>query len=132
MTRWTRWLKAGTLLAAAVCLWSCVAPILTVPPPGAVSFTPATVVDGSTGDQKTVWITQGGAVSQAANAVYFVFNKRLGSGVIATARNDGSFLAPAMDGDPGDPVLIYYRMPSGVYSDSACLLLSADPPKSCL
>ncbi len=132
MTRWRRWLKLGTLVAATACLWSCVAPILTVPPPGAVSFTPATVVDGSTGDQKTVWITQGGPVSQAANAVYFVFNRRLGSGVIATARNDGSFVAPAMDGDPGDPVLVYYRMPSGGYSDSTCLLLSADPPKSCL
>lgn len=132
MTRWRSWLKLGTLLAAAACLWSCVAPILTVPPPGAVSFTPAAVVESSTGEQKTVWITQGGPVPQAANAAYFVFNRRLGSGVIATARNDGSFLAPEMDGDPGDPIVIYYRMPNGAYSDSTCLLLSPDPPKSCL
>ncbi len=123
MTRWRRWLRLGTLLAAAAGLWSCVAPILTVPPPGAVTFTPAFVTDAS-GTQKKVWTTEGGPLEQASNAAYFVFNRRLGNGVIATARDDGSFTAPSMDGEDNDRILIYYRTPTGDYSDSACVLLS--------
>jgi hypothetical protein len=59
-----------------------------------------------------------------------VFNQRLASGVIATARNDGSFVAPQMDGNRDDQILIYYRTPGGDYSDSTCLLLEdgASPP----
>ncbi len=132
MTRWGRWLRVGTLLAAAGGLWSCVAPILTVPPPGAVTFTPATVVDSSTGVQKTVWTTQGGPQEQAALAEFYVFNRRLSSGVIATAQADGSFTAPPMDGAEQDPIVIYYRTPGGDYSDSICRLLSsAAVPESC-
>jgi hypothetical protein len=131
MTRWGRWLRLGTLLAVAGCLWSCVAPILTVPPPGTITFTPATVIDASTGAQKTVWTTQGGPIEQASLAQYSVINQRLGSGVIATAQVDGSFTAPAMDGVKGDPIVIYYRTPSGDYSDSTCVLLSEDAPASC-
>jgi hypothetical protein len=132
MTRWRRWLRLGTLLATAAGLWSCVAPILTVPPPGAVTFTPAVITDAS-GVQKTVWTTDGGPLEQAANATYFVLNRRLGSGVIATARNDGAFTAPPMDGVLKDPILIYYRTPTGDYSDSTCVLLSdGATPGSCL
>lgn len=132
MTRLGRWLRLGTLLAATGCLWSCVAPILTVPPPGSVTFTPATVVDGSTGAQKTVWTTQGGPLEQASLAQYYILNQRLASGVIATAAADGSFIAPAMDGVKDDPIVIYYRTPSGDYSDSTCVLLSDAPaPASC-
>jgi hypothetical protein len=132
MTRWGRWLRLGTLLAASAGLWSCVAPILTVPPPGAITFTPAVVADGATGAQKTVWTTQGGPVEQAAQARYFIFNQRLATGVIATARDDGSFTAPQMDGTQDDPIVIYYRTPAGDYSDSICVLLSDAPvPASC-
>ncbi len=132
MTRWGRWLKLGTLLGAAGCLWSCVAPILTVPPPGEVTFTPATVVDSSTGAQKTVWTTQGGPEEAASLAKFYVFNQRLASGVIATAQPDGSFTAPPMDGAEQDPIVIYYRTPAGDYSDSICRLLSSlAAPESC-
>lgn len=130
MTRCRRWLRLGTLLAAAG-LWSCVAPILTVPPPGAVTFTPAVVTDAS-GTQKTVWTTEGAPLAQAAHAAYFVINLHLGSGVIATARDDGSFTAPPMDGEPKDQIQIYYRTPTGDYSEPSCVLLSADAePGSC-
>jgi hypothetical protein len=122
----------GTLLAAAGGLWSCVAPILTVPPPGAITFTPAAVVDASTGQQKTVWITQGGPLQEAALAQFYIINQRLASGVIVTAQADGAFTAPAMDGMKDDPIFIYYRTPSGDYSDSICDLLSDAPvPASC-
>lgn len=124
MTRWRRWLRLGTLLAAAAGLWSCVAPILTVPPPGAVTFTPAVITDAS-GTQKTVWTTEGGPLEQASKAKYYVFNQRLGNGVIATARDDGSFTAPPMDGADNDSIVIDYRVPTGDYSDSACFSLSA-------
>ncbi|HSS38008.1 MAG TPA: hypothetical protein VLT58_04505, partial [Polyangia bacterium] len=92
-------MRLGTLLAAAAGLWSCVAPILTVPPPGAVTFTPAVVMDAS-GTQKTMWTTESGPLEQAAKAKYYIFNQRLRNGVIATAADDGSFTAPQMDGAP--------------------------------
>ena len=123
MTRWRRWLRLGGLLAGAAGLWSCVAPILTVPPPGAVTFTPAFVTDAG-GTQKQVWTTEGPPLEQAANARYYILNLRLQNGVIATAREDGSFTAPPMDGADKDKVSIYYRTPTGDYSDSACVLLS--------
>jgi hypothetical protein len=125
-----RSIRIGTLLAACTLLWACVAPILTVPPPGAqISFTAAVITDGG-GVQRTVWTTQGGPVAQAAFADYFVLDEALGSGVIATARADGSFMAPAMDGTVNDHVLVYYRTPAGDYSESLCVLLTAgsSPP----
>jgi len=132
MTRWGRWLRLGTLLTAAGGLWSCVAPILTVPPPGAVTFTPAAVVDVATGAQKTVWTTKGGPLQEASLAQFFIVNQRLASGVIATAQADGSFTAPAMDGMADDQIVIFYRTPGGDYSDSICDLLSdAAVPASC-
>jgi hypothetical protein len=129
MTRTFRWLRLAALAPGALFLWSCVAPILTVPPPASVTFIPATLTDAS-GAQRTVWTTQGGPIAQAANAEFFILNQRLASGVIATALNDGSFVAPQMDGDPDDQIVIYYRTPGGDYSDSTCLLLEegASPP----
>jgi hypothetical protein len=126
-----RWLKMGTLLGAASLLWSCVAPILTVPPPGAVAFE-LTVLTASDGTQQKFWVTSGGPLEQAANATYFVLDRTVGGGVIATARNDGSFTAPPMLGSEGDQVLVYYRTPFGDYSDSLCVLLgTAASPAGC-
>jgi hypothetical protein len=125
----SRSIKIGTLVAGAALLWSCVAPILTVPPPSQISFSSALVADAS-GAQQTVWTTQGGALPQAAQATYYVFDRTLGAGVIATAHADGSFTAPAMAGTANDPILVYYKTPDGDYSDSICVLLSAgtSPP----
>ena len=117
-----RWLKLGTLLGASALLWSCVAPMFPVPPPSEVGFASKAVIDGD-GSVHTEWIASGGPVEQAANADYYVFDTTVGDGVIATARNDGSFTAPAMQGNPGDRVLVNYRTPYGVYSDSLCVLL---------
>jgi hypothetical protein len=129
MGKLVRWLRIGLLVPGTLFLWSCVAPILTVPPPAAITFIPATVTDDS-GTQRTVWTTQGGALDQAANAIYYVYNRRLTSGVFTTAQSDGSFVAPPMDGNQDDQILIYYRTPTGDYSDSACVLLEAgaSPP----
>ncbi len=120
-----RWLKLGTLLCASALLCACPAPILTVPPPAAVAFT-TTVLTDSTGAPQTLWLASGAALEQAANASYFVFNRTEGQGVIATARNDGSFTAPAMAGNANDQVLVYYKTPFGDYSDSVCVLLTTD------
>ncbi len=121
-----RWLKIGTLLGASALLWSCVAPILTVPPPGAIAFE-SMVLTASDGTQQTFWIASGGPLEQAANATYFVYDRTLGGGVIATGRNDGSFTAPPMLGNDKDQVLVYYKTPFGDYSDSLCVLLGASP-----
>jgi hypothetical protein len=127
-----RWLKLGTLLCASGLLWACTAPIISVPPPDSVAFATSTVTDAS-GTAQTVWIASGGPVEQAANAQYYVFNGTAGQGVIATGRNDGSFTAPPMGGTKNDHVLIYYKTPFGDYSDSVCVLLTADasPAPAC-
>ena len=126
-----RWLKMGTLLGGSALLWSCVAPILTVPPPNEISFE-STMLTASDGTPQTFWIASGGLLPEAANATYFVFNRTLGGGVIATGRNDGSFTAPPMQGNPSDQVLVYYKTPFGDYSDSLCVLLGVGAsPAAC-
>ena len=117
-----RWLKMGTLLGASALLWSCVAPILTVPPPSEIAFE-STMLTASDGTLQTFWIASGGPLEQAANGTYYVFDRTLGGGVIATARNDGSFTAPPLQGNDKDLVLVYYKTPFGDYSDSLCVLL---------
>ena len=130
--RHRRWLKLGTLLCASALLWACNAPILTVPPPSAVGFT-TTMVTDSTGTPQTFWIASGGPIQQAANADYFVIDRTLGQGVIATGRNDGSFTAQPMVGNQNDQVVVYYKTPFGDYSDSVCVLLTTDasPAPAC-
>ena len=126
-----RWLKMGTLFGASALLWSCVAPTFPVPPPDQISFE-STTLTASDGTQQTLWIASGAALEQAANATYFVFNRTLGAGVIATAHNDGSFTAPPMQGKQSDQVLVYYRTPFGDYSDSLCVLLGTGAsPATC-
>jgi hypothetical protein len=119
-----RLLKLATLLSAFALLWACNAPFIPVPPPGA-TFTSALVDDGA-GGQKTVWSTHGLPSSNAAFAIYFVFNEQTGSGIIATAGMDGTFTGTPMDGTLGDHVQLSYRTPNGDYSDSTCLLLTTD------
>jgi hypothetical protein len=125
-------LKWGMLLGSAGLLWSCVAPILTVPPPSEVAFSTAVIVDQATGVQQTEWIASGGKVPEAANGVYLIKDQTMGGeGVIAPAANDGSFTAPPMQGNMGDRVLISYQTPYGDYSDSLCVLLAAGSPSAC-
>ncbi|HLK88827.1 MAG TPA: hypothetical protein VKZ18_02975 [Polyangia bacterium] len=119
-----RFLKLGMLLGGSALLWSCVAPILTVPPPNEIAFSTEMITDSS-GAPQTEWIASGGPLPQAANADYYVFNRTQGQGVIASAKNDGSFTAPPMQGNTNDQVLIYYKTPFGDYSDSLCVLLVA-------
>jgi hypothetical protein len=126
-----RWMKLAALLVAFTGLGACIAPILTVPPPGAADLAFAsTVVTDADGGQKTVWIAQGGPLPQAALATYYLRNRTLAEGVFATARADGSFISPQMDGKPNDPIQIYYVTPAGDYSVSICVLLTegSSPP----
>jgi hypothetical protein len=115
-------LKLATLLSVLVVLWSCNAPFIPVPPPGA-TFTSELVTDSS-GTQKTIWVAHGLPSTNAAFAVYFVFNERLGTGIIATAGADGTFTGMAMDGALDDHIQLSYRTAAGDYSDSICLLLT--------
>jgi hypothetical protein len=124
-----RFLLLGPLLGGAALLWSCVAPILSVPPPGAIAFTTTVVVDQSTGLSQMEWIASGPKLAQAANGVYLIKNESLGGeGVIAPAANDGSFTAPPMPGSMNDHVLVSYQTPYGDYSDSLCVLLAVGSP----
>src|SRR5262249_7050857 len=119
-----RLLKLATLLGALTIFWACNAPFIPVPPPGA-TFTSALVDDGM-GGQKTVWVTHGLPSSNAALATYYVYNQRLGTGIIATAGPDGTFTGMPMDGMLNDRIDLSYQTPGGDYSDSLCLLLTTD------
>jgi hypothetical protein len=119
-----RWIKIGTLLLAFVGLGACIAPILSVPPPGAMQISFESQVDTDVdGGQTTFWTTEGGPLPQAALATYYVRNRRLEAGVFAPAGEDGSFKAQPMEGTAGDPIQIYYVTPAGDYSESICVLL---------
>jgi hypothetical protein len=126
-----RLLKLATLVAGSALFWACTAPVFPVPPPGSISFTSAVVTDNANSTTKTVWTGQGGPLEQAANATYYLLNRTMGTGVITTAHNDGSFTTPDMDGNQGDQVLVYYKTPVGDYSDSACVLLAPGPASVC-
>lgn len=128
-----RWAKIGSLILAVAGLGACVAPILTVPPPGAASITFASYLstDSSTGAQKTLWQTQGGPLPPAALATYYLRDEALGAGVFTTAQADGSFTVRDMDGAPGDQVLVYYVTPGGDYSESVCLILNEGTASKC-
>jgi hypothetical protein len=117
-----RLVRLATLLGAFTLIWACNAPFIPVPPPGA-NFTTMLVTD-SAGTQRTVWITHGLPSGDAAFAQFFVYNERLGSGVIATANANGTFTGMPMEGAMDDRILINYQPPGGDYSDSICLLLT--------
>jgi hypothetical protein len=126
-----RWMRLAALLAAFTGLGACIAPILTVPPPGAADLAFASmVITNADGGQKTVWTAQGGPLPQAALATFYLRNRTLTEGVFTTARADGSFTSPEMDGKPSDPIQIYYVTPAGDYSVSICVLLTegSSPP----
>lgn len=164
--RLLRRIKLTTLLLGAAGLGACVAPILTVPPPGAaeIGFSIYSAVgDGGTvagdsgtaaGDSGTaagdagtaagdagtaagggvkLWTAHGGPWPDAARATYYLRDRALQSGVIATANADGSFLAQPMEGTERDRIQIYYVTPAGDYSESICVLLTAgsSPLEAC-
>ena len=126
-----RLLKIATLVTGSALFWACTAPVFPVPPPGSVSFSADTVTDQNTGATRMVWTGQGGALPEAANATYYLLDRSMGTGVIATAHNDGSFTVHDMDGNQGDQVLVYYKTPVGNYSDSICVLLASGPASLC-
>jgi hypothetical protein len=159
-SRRLRRIKLTTLLVGAAGLGACVAPILTVPPPGAAEIG-FSIYSGAAGDGGTVagdggtvagdagaavgdagtaasggvklWIAHGGPLPAAAGATYYLRDRALQSGVIATADADGSFTAQPLEGTERDPIQIYYVTPAGNYSESICVLLTDDssPPPVC-
>jgi hypothetical protein len=130
-SRHLRRIKLTALFLAFAGLGACVAPILTVPPPGVAqigfSFRSTTDADGG---PRTVWTAQLGPLPSAALATYYLRNRSLEQGVFGSASADGSFTSPELDGTAGDPIQIYYVTPAGDYSESICVLLTAgsSPP----
>jgi hypothetical protein len=116
--------RLALTLAGVTAIWACNAPFIPVPPPGNISFSSELSADG----QKTVWITRGGPSSQAASAVFYVYDSDQLAGVITHAAPDGSFVSTPMDGNMNDHVHIYFRAPSGDYSPETCRLLVEGVP----
>jgi hypothetical protein len=119
--------RLAATLGVAALAWACNAPFIPVPPPGAISFTSETLTDSS-GVQKTLWITRGGANAFAGSALFFVFDQNQQAGVITTALPDGSFMTAPMEGAAGDRVVIYFQRPQGDYSPSTCRLITDGVP----
>jgi hypothetical protein len=119
--------RLGALLGAVSVLWACNAPSFPVPPPN------PTFSQGATA---TSWITTGPAFTPAANARYSIVNVSSAqpAGVILTANADGSYVAPAINGNVDDHIVIYYETPNGDFSEAICRLLEtgqSDPTKAC-
>lgn len=92
----------------------------------------AELVSDSTGNSKTVWITQGKPDARASLATFYIVDDNLQTGVIVEAKADGSYTAPAMDGTRGDRVFLYYVTQSGSTSETVCRqLVEGDPAPIC-
>lgn len=131
--RHLRRIKLTALFLAFAGLGACVAPILTVPPPGAsqIGFSSRITTDAD-GGARTVWTAQLGPLPSAALATYYLRNRSLQEGVFGAAAADGSFITRELDGTAGDPIQIYYVTPAGDYSESICVVLTAgSSPPAC-
>jgi hypothetical protein len=122
-------LRLGRLLACClgvVALWACGPVYIPVPPPSQIAFTSEAFTDAA-GTSHTLWITAGGQNGNAANGTFYITDLERGSGVIARANADGSFVANPMEGIAGEHIAIYFQEVSGRDSVTACVLLSELP-----
>jgi hypothetical protein len=115
----------GACIAVAAVL-ACGPVYIPVPPPEAM-FTKELLTDPG-GMPQTFWITTGVANEDAASARFFIYDLESGSGVIVTARADGSYDAPPLRGEMGDRVSVYYEDLEGQRSAANCLILSEQRP----
>ena len=114
------WLPTIVLAAA---LAGCVTPSIPVPPPDPQAMT--FEVDATSG---TATFSYRGDVSLAGATVY-VFDRRLGQGVIDTAHADGSVgPTPPFAAAPGDDVDVTFQL--GEQSEGTCVVLAAGTPSS--
>jgi hypothetical protein len=107
----------------AIAVGACVTPSIPVPPPDPQQMSFA--LDGTGG---TATFAYSGDPNLGGDTVY-VFNRRVGKGVIDTARVDGSigptdpFVAAA-----GDPIEVTFQQ--GDQAQSTCVLLKSGTPSS--
>ncbi len=147
-----RRIKLTALLVGAAGLGACVAPILTVPPPGAAEIgfsiysaagdggtvagdggTAASDAGMASGGEK-LWIAKGGPLPPAALATYYLRQPSAAErGHRDRQRRRLVHVTADMEGTDGDPIQIYYVTPAGDYSESICVLLSAgsSPLEAC-
>jgi hypothetical protein len=128
--------RAGRLVACCVAvasIWACGPVFIPVPPPvpGAPSFTAELVTDPS-GQQTQRWRATGGPEPRASKGTYYLIDEARHTGVIVTAADDGSYMAPPMEGAEGDRVLLYYADTHGQFSDTTCAILSERRPAAAL
>jgi hypothetical protein len=121
-----RLLRLLSCCVGAVTLWACGPVYIPVPPPGQISFTSEAFTDAA-GNTQTLWITSGGPNGNAANSTFFITDLVTGSGVIARAHADGSFVAGPMAGTVGDQVTLYFQETAGRDSVTACVILDEVP-----
>jgi hypothetical protein len=110
---------AATVAVVSLGLGACNTPFIPIPPPGDPTFTPVTSVDAS-GLQTVSWQVSGQPSASMARARVFVYNGKLGVGVIARAGDDGAYVAGPLDGQAGDPIEIFYETPKPERSTTIC------------
>src|SRR5215212_10063657 len=93
-------------LALAAVVLACNTPFIPLPPPADPTFTPVMVSDGM-GGTRTMWETRGAGVM--AGARVSVFSIDGGTGVIARAQADGTYVTNPLDGRVGDRIQLHYE-----------------------
>jgi hypothetical protein len=112
---------AAALATVTLGLGACNTPFIPIPPPGDPIFTPMTAVSAM-GMEHVSWQASGHA---NAGARVFLYNTKLGVGVIARADDDGGYVSSPFDGQIGDPIEISYETPKGERSAGICRPLQA-------
>jgi hypothetical protein len=115
--------KARLLAVVALCvaLAGCITPSIPIPPPEPTAMTFA--IDGSAGSATFSYAAE----PNYANAVVYIFNRNAGTGIIATARADGSVGPTApFPAALGDNVAITFE--TDEVSVTACVVVRAGSP----
>jgi hypothetical protein len=124
--------RVGRLAACCVAValvWGCGPVYIPVPPPvpSAPAFTAELVTDPS-GQQTQRWRAMGEPEPAASNGTFFLQDEAVRTGVFVTAADDGSYMAPPMEGTEGDRVRVYYSTTRGQFSETICVILSERRP----
>ena len=121
--------RLAAVCLAAAAMWACGPVYIPVPPPDTATFSSEIVTDAA-GAQRRLWTASGPPNSNAADALFYIFDSARDAGVIARARADGSYTSPTLEGTEGDQILIYYQDELGRASPSACVILSERRPSA--
>ena len=114
---------ACAMPAPLLALAACSTPSVPLPPP---SVDLAALTFSQKAPQQIVVI--GTPATAHANATFYIFDRNLGDGVIATAAANGSFESPPLAFTVGGSAEIYFVEPGGLRSETTCVTIELAQP----